>query len=300
MGAPKGLGLWIVSVGRASVQLGTWRNGGPVLPDLFAEVKRAGATWLAVKSGDDDDNRNVTQAFVDGAHNAGIGVYTWNYCVPGAADTARQISQIRLEYSKGVDGHILDAEIEWELRGDRRPEAAAFVRVLRSLIGPDAWLAHAPWPIVSAHPAFPFVELGEATQAQMDQAYWTMQNGSAASFLDRADRNWAQLAKDHPTAVSWRMPIGAIFDGHQPGRQTGQTPTPTDVALFLDRYGPTCSLYTIDVCPRVVWEYLCTRAAVMAPPTTPAPPPPMPGPVAVDVTPDLPNTPDDPNGGDKP
>lgn len=256
---PAGLGIWVWQLAKC--------EGGD-LGKIADKAARCAVGWLCLKSGDDDDNHQVTADLVTTLHGRGLGVYTWNYCVPGDADLARQLVQIARMRDLGVDGHYLDGEIEWEKGGDRRPEAAAFAAKLRAVVGPGFTLGHAPWPIVGAHPRFPWTEFGRLTDVQSDQVYWTMQNGSAAAFMDRADAQWANLAAGFiqsggqriptPDAVKSRCPIGSAFDGQ------GQRVAVSDVLAFLDRYqaAPSRSLWSWQHLPDLVWKALEDRATV--------------------------------------
>jgi hypothetical protein len=251
LAGPRGLGMWIWQLRHC--------DGGD-LGAIVARCQRSGVRWVCIKSGDDNANGQISPELIRTFDAASIGVFTWNYCIPGALDTALQVKQIARLYDLGIDGHFLDAEIEWELRGDRRPEAADFAKRLRDAIGtgPDAWLGHAPWPIVDAHPTFPWKEFGAITDAQCDQLYWTMNFPyvKPVDFMARADKCWEMLAARIPEAATLRCPVGSCFNSRQPA-------TPDDVAAFLDRYagGPFVSLYSYDACPHDVWAMLEQRAA---------------------------------------
>jgi len=269
MSAPKGLGLWIWILRHCN-------DGEP--GEIVDRCKRSGVSWVTIKSGDSDANGQVTRGLVEALRAGGLGVYTWNYSIPGTCD--RQIAQIdRLYTDVGVDGHFLDAEIEWEQHGDRRAEARDFMRRLRGVIGSDRWLAHAPWWLPTAHPTYPWAEFGEATDAQCPQVYWTMlpPEQSGRWMIDYSEVGWERLAKGTPGAVSLRSPIGSVFHGdHRNGVKNGQIVRPEDVEFFLARCEtharevPFWSLYSYDACPPEIWAHLESRVPARSPPTSPS------------------------------
>jgi hypothetical protein len=272
----KGLGVWIVNARAVE---------GGLVPAIAARCRRSGISWLAIRSGGTDSYGLVTRPLVERLQGDGIDVVSWNYSVPGAQETARQVAHVQQMLAIGVRGHIIDAEIEWETRAvpgaaivaDRRPEAADFMRRLRAAVGADAWIAHAPWWLPSAHPIWPWAEFGAATDAQMPQVYWTMRpvGQSARDMISRGEDDWAKLADAHPEAVSLRAPIGSTFHGTPAnGVHDGQPFLERDGDSFLDtcELDPTLpfwSLYSYDAMPPEGWAML-ERRAKRGPLTPPA------------------------------
>jgi hypothetical protein len=239
---------------------------------IVAKARAAGIRWLAVKNVDDRLNAQVSRPLVERIKNAGLGFYTWHYSYPGVARVGHEIERVRGLFDLGIDGHVIDAEIEWEQTGDHRADAADLLDGLRATLGDTAWIAHAPWPVAHAHPSFPWRELGagptksghRGTDAQMDQLYWTEWSSlGMAGLAAKADQDWAQLATKVPGAVSVRAPIGSCYSQRQPARGG-------DVAAFLERYRetPFISLYSWDACSADVWSMLQARAAGQARPGT--------------------------------
>ncbi len=233
-----GLGLWIWD----------WHecNGGSI-EQIISRCMRAGVDWVAIKAGGNHTNGQVTRERVEAFREAGIECGAWWYSVPGDAATAGQLALIHsLVEEQGVEHLICDAESEWEAVKDasgklrpfnHREEAKKFAFDIRTTIGPDVYLADAPWPIISSHRGFPWQEFGAVVDARMDQLYWALSGKPFGKFAQWADDNW----KTQP-ATPPRCPIGCNVD--YSGQHHGP---PEQIGLFLDRYA--------DCQARSLWSY---------------------------------------------
>lgn len=212
----QGFGIWIWELNRC--------DGGD-LAAIAARCARTGVQWLAIKAGDSHSNGQVTKARVDTLRAAGIEVAAWFYSVPSTTDAQVQLAT-DLVHNQGIQHLIIDAEGEWEKPGvDWRPKAKDFAAKLRAAVGPDVYIADAPWPIINCHPSWPWAEFGGITNARMDQLYWRLAGVSSARFSERADNLWVH----HP---QWnRCPIGCNVD--YTGAKHG---TVDDLEEFLDHY----------------------------------------------------------------
>lgn len=245
--APIGIGIWIAFISSAS-------NGDP--DAIVAKCQEHGIKWLAVKSGDSARNRSwnvIAPRLVKLCHDAGIGIYTWNYSYPNSIPG--QILQIHSCFGDDVDGHILDAELEWEsvvYKSDTGPLAQTFVDALRTHF-PDKFLAHAPFAWPKYHSTFPYSQFGQL-DAVMDQSYWSEHNNAGALAMCREiDPQWAVLPGQPP-----RMPIGVSYGagspwGHPPGEFHG-----SDLLAFLDHYKDksAVSLYSYEAAMPEFWTTL--------------------------------------------
>lgn len=259
-----GLGVWIWELQRCE-------SGD--LDRLIDRATLSGVSWVAIKAGEDRPNGQITRQRVEYMQSAGIDVAAWWYCVPGATDTISQLAMLKeLAEIHGVQHLICDAEIEWEEHGDRRPEAATFAQAIRRAVGPDVYLADAPWPIVSAHPTWPWGEFGSVVDARMDQSYWMQSGQPFATFAGRADANWEKRPQDV------RCPIGCTVN------YSGTQHAPlSELGAFLDRYAdnPARSLWSWQHLSANEWALLAERAKRPAPPGESFPPDPPPsGPAA--------------------
>jgi len=238
------LGMWIAFIGNA--------EGGD--PDrIVARCLSAGIKWLAVKSGDSDRNKAwslAAQRLVKKAHDAGLKIYTWNYSVPGT--WRRQILQIESVFADGVDGHIVDAELEWETGGDHHADAQAFVDALK-IHFPDKWLAHAPFAWCSYHPSWPYAQFAKLN-AVCPQAYWTEHDDHGAlATCAQVDAEWAKM-QGQPSF----QPIGVTYGagtgwGKPPGAFHG-----SDLLQFLAHYQKcdALSLYSMEAAMPECWSTL--------------------------------------------
>lgn len=265
MSAPTGAGVWI-----------SW-NGAKTKDasnaDLVAQAVKSGLGWLAVKSGNDGRSTRWLGRGADliaRAHDAGIQVFTWNYSTPDTWPT--QVEHVAQVLAQGVDGHIIDAEQEFEYapgaagfsQVDRRPAARAFMAALRARVGADAWIAHAPLWRPQSHRGFPYAEFGAACDAVLPQAYWTAAGQPASAFCAHLDACWAELLAQLPAHTRVVMPIGITY-GRGDGWDAWTTAPsaipidPTSLNFFLDRY-PVSSLFSWDAANACVWPTLERRA----------------------------------------
>lgn len=244
--APIGLGMWIAYYAHA--------DGGD--PDAIVErCRKSGISWLAVKSGDSSRSRvwsTNAPRLIQKCHDAGIGVYSWNYSRPST--WLVQVGQIVASFDDGVDGHIVDAEVEWQAKSTG-PDAKAFVDALRAHLGPDAFLAHAPMDYRHYHPDFPYSQF-DALGSVMPQEYWTEHNDLGAIHTIK------DVSKDWETVQGF-APVGVTYGK---GTSWGKPPgvfTEKDLTDFLDYYKgkDAVSLYSYEAADKICWEVLEKRAS---------------------------------------
>ncbi|WP_394823724.1 hypothetical protein [Pendulispora albinea] len=247
-----GLGIWIW-------QLAACERGR--IDAIAEKAKRCGVSWVAIKAGESRSNGQVTRERVEVLRAAGIECAAWWYSVP--TTVSAQIALARdLVHEQGVRHLICDAEFEWETSHDAhdklvshdwRTEARTFAARLRDAVGPDVYLADAPWSIVKAHPIWPWNEFGAVLDARMDQCYWRLARQPFAQFAARADAAWSALAGGPP-----RCPIGCMVDYHG----TDHAPL-HELDEFLDHYAlaPAHSLWSWQHLSAAEWAVLEQRAA---------------------------------------
>jgi len=276
---PRGRGIWISFNRHSTIDV---ENAV-----LVEQAQRAGFGWLCAKIGDDGRSTRWLGRGVDlirRCKDAGLGIFTWNYSKPGTWQT--QAAAIAQVIADGSEGHVIDAETEWEWvpntvdhefsQVDRRADAVAFADRLRTLVG-DAWLAHAPIWRPQSHQGFPFAEFGARVDAVLPQAYWCAAGQNVASFCARLEDAWRALATAHPEAVPMLMPIGLTYGaGDQAGDLWTSDPrsvrlTEDDLRAFSARY-PTCSFFSWDVATSTFWQTMNALRDERAPDTVPAPP----------------------------
>ena len=225
----EGLGLWIWELAKCE-------NGD--VGAIAAKAKSCGVSWVAIKAGEEHANGQVTRARVDALRAAGIECAAWWYSCPRT--TAGELALLRdLVTHQGIVHLIQDAEIEWEsvpgangkrVPHDFRAQAKAYAKQMRDTIGPDVFLADAPWARPKSHGgSFPYAEFGAVTNARFPQFYWELAEVAGMPFEDflaAADAQWAALPP-----ITGVCPVGCAVDQH------GVRHAPVaELGAFLDRY----------------------------------------------------------------
>ncbi len=122
--------------------------------------------------------------------------------------------------SSGVpmDGFVIDAEAEYI---GQSANAITYCQGLRTQF-PNRFLAHAPYPIPSNYPMFPYIEFGQYCDAVFPQDYWYDQLGTTPEdMLSRQNSDfiyWQNiwLSNGHASSVKPLYPIGQGFQGNSP------------------------------------------------------------------------------------
>lgn len=263
--APVGLGMWIA-----------YRPQDPV-----RDLLRCGASWVAPRAGRDGRNgKGCTDSDLLEYKRAGPRVYPWIYVTMSGWRQAVD-GFARLLTTGACDGLIINAEAEWAGPDAARNDgqARALCAELRSRVGADTFLAHAPMDYVGNHPTFPWAAFGEACDAVMPQVYWYEHDDSGAVYhLERTDRQWRAWEAAHPQATRPRWPIGVTYrpamrdqrllSPISPGRIVDEVRAFLDHPLTQDR---PASLYSIEAAMPGVLDAVRRH---LRRDTDPAPPPP--------------------------
>jgi hypothetical protein len=206
----KGDWLWEMPVCESSLQLAD----GDVQGVINFE-RSAGMQWITVKCG---DGGNIWSQFnsdlITRAHAAGLKIFGWAY-VYGSNNVSGEINVALNALNLGADGFIIDAEIEYEGPG-QKTNAVNYCRGIRASY-PTHFLAHAPFPIISAHSAFPYVEFGTNCDAVMPQDYWADIGGTnyAATMVGRMNTEWRNWQNNLTgSATNAIKPIAPIGQGY--------------------------------------------------------------------------------------
>lgn len=200
---PQGNGIW---VWRAEKDFSFFNDVDATILNL----KKAGITWVAVKAGDGDslwETSNVAwlNSNISKFHNAGIKVYGWQYVygnddkygIPNVseADVANKILNI-----SGIDGLIIDAEVEYERVQNNKSKATAYLQAIRSQ-HPDSFLAYTTFARPASHPNFPYLEFNNYCDAVMPQAYWVDRPTSPTEELNVLKQQWDNLYATWPSSA---------------------------------------------------------------------------------------------------
>jgi hypothetical protein len=224
-----GKGGWIYVLNSATNRLGGNVPGVTSIPSLMSYYRNLGMQFIVTKAGNGPTNFNNNQFdsnLVAAAHLAGLKIfgYTRSYGtdIPGEIDLACRV------YDLGADGFVIDAEAEWESShlGNRGPALALQLCQGIKARYPKKFLAHAPFPIISFHPTFPYKEFGFYCDAVMPQAYWKKIGVSPASmvfWMDKEWRNWQNsLTGIYTNAIK---PIAPVAQAWNPSKTVITTRT---------------------------------------------------------------------------
>ncbi len=214
-----GKGMWIWEI---------WADEGGNLTAIVDRLKSSGVTWVAVKLGDSnslwDSANNSTlypwaskyggfAAVIDTFHNNGINVYGWQYIYGtskwGGGGTEAGVTNEILDIP-GIDGFIIDAEVEFEASG-MTAVAAQYLSAVRAA-HPNSFIALTSFASVTNQP-IPWTTFLARCNANMPQAYWALRPTDPVtefsnmwSAFETADQNW--INEGYLASIKPIVPIG--------------------------------------------------------------------------------------------
>ena len=177
----KGMYLW---------KLWSSNGGGKNLNAVISKLESVGATWLVIKMGDGDSNYNSPNhslynwakanyknmdSVVAVFHTNGIKLLAFQYVygVPhhwgnpaSETDVANSILNV-----KGIDGLMIDAEIQYDTLSTRVAAARAYCDSIRAH-HPDALIGLTAWGHIIGHTTFPWTTFLDRVDIHMPQTYW--------------------------------------------------------------------------------------------------------------------------------
>ena len=251
--SPVGLGIWVAYPG--AVEGGDWGRRAERLAENPA------LQWIALRSG--GTHRAISSAELEKwialARGAGAKLLTWHYSYP--ADVDAQAEHVGSLLAEGVDGHVIDAEAEWEralARRDTTADAQALGAAIRDIAGADHYIAHAPLAIMRYHSSFPYGAFAGFCDAVHPQAYWTEIGWSMPATCNKVDIDFGAFNADFPAIARPICPIGVTY-GH--GSSYGNPPgllSSGDVQGFAARYRarPAASFYSWEAAGAAFWAGL--------------------------------------------
>jgi hypothetical protein len=180
----KGDWVWQIASARTSADASTNLA-------LFQYLKNKGMKWVTVKAGDGTSIwSQFTTQLVNDAHSAGLKIFGWSYQY--GADPAGEANVAKAALAKGADGFIIDAEGEYERLANNAAAATTFCQSVKAAY-PNHFLAHAPFPVVSYHAAFPYYTFGKYCDAVMPQDYWDAIGVTPARMNQWRNDEWNTL-----------------------------------------------------------------------------------------------------------
>jgi hypothetical protein len=218
----KGIYLW---------QLWTANGGGHNLDAVIAKAHSVGIGWIVIKMGDGDSyynspnhslynwvvpNYGSMDSVVALLHSNGIKLLAFQYVygVPhhwsnavSETDVANMILDV-----KGIDGLIIDAEIQYDTLTNRVAAARAYCDSIRAH-HPGSFVGLTAWARINGHATFPWVTFLDRVDVNMPQTYWaarptTPQNelGLMSSQFTSYTNTW--VSQGDSAAAKPIMPIG--------------------------------------------------------------------------------------------
>ncbi len=212
--ADLGKGDWIWQIPTCISALGVGDVQG-----LIDYEKNRGMKWITVKCGNGSSIwTQFTADLVNRAHAAGLKIFGWAYMF--GDDVPGEVSMALNALNLGADGFIIDAETEYETLANNSVAASNFCYAVKAAY-PNRFLAHAPFPIISSHPGYPYIAFGKGCDAVMPQAYWADIGGTngtnyAITMVTRMNsewRNWQNaLSAANTNAIKPIIPIGQAYN----------------------------------------------------------------------------------------
>ncbi len=254
----KGMFLW---------KLWSSNGGGKNLNAIIAKLKNTGVTWLVIKMGDGDSyyNRpgkslytwattnyggmdNVVAIF----HANGIKLLGYQYVYGvqhhwGDAVTETDVANSILNI-KGIDGLLIDAEIEYDVLSTRVSAARSYCDSIRAH-HPDAFIGLTSWARITGHATFPWTTFLDRVDVNMPQTYWAARPTTPQYELSLMSSQFASntntWVSQGDSAAKPIMPLGqGVYFGYSNDVMSG------DITSFCNLSQSTYSYPGVSL-----WEY---------------------------------------------
>lgn len=254
---PFGKGIWIW-------QLKNCLNGN--IPAIIQKMKDKDLQYAIVKAGDGPNTWDFqwTKELVDSFHAAGLKIYSWSYVYGLEPVREGQIASWALNL--GGDGHVFDAESEFEHLPDPISAAEQLLQAVRTL-NPNSFLAHAPYPIIDYHKAFPYAVFGKYCDVVMPQVYqgdFKLKSVDAINWMYEQWSKWeATVAEESRKPI---IPIGQTYDNYE--MKPPYVLSPADITEFVGAAAGYKSVNFYEfahILREECWEAI--RTAKVTPPT---------------------------------
>jgi hypothetical protein len=266
----KGMYLW---------QIWTTSGGGKNLDGIINKLKNIGATWLVIKMANANSNYNtpnhslynwavanygsmdsVTAIF----HANGIKllVYQYVYGVPyyyssfpeSETDVANSILDI-----KGIDGLVIDAEIEYDNLTNNDAAARAYCDSIKAH-HPDKFIVLTAWARIDGHNTFPWATFLERVDVNMPQTYWAARPTTPQNELNIMNDQYTYytniwMFNGELTEVKPIMPLGqGVYFGYSNDVMPGDITSFSNLSQSTYNY-PGLSLWEFNqITHQYVWD----------------------------------------------
>lgn len=234
-------GIWIWKL---------WNANSGDLNSVISTLKREGISWLVIKMGDSDSYYNLPGKYlytwagkyggmdsvIERFHCSNIKVlgYQYVYGIPhwGTGVTEADVANSILSVN-GIDGLIIDAEIEYDTLTNRYSIAKAYLDTIRTH-HPNSFVGLTSWARVGVHSTFPWTTFLTYVGVNMPQTYWAARKLSPSDELNKMNSDFVYytsqwVSQGDSLVVKPIMPIGqASYFGYGNRIQRG------DIKSFCD------------------------------------------------------------------
>jgi hypothetical protein len=195
--------------------------------NIAAIAKQAGLQHVLIKIADGvfaynkdrNNDRDLVPPVVEALRAQGISVWGWHYIYGNHPISEANIAAERVK-ELGLDGYVIDAEIEFEQPG-KANAAQRYIDRLRTEL-PNLPLALSSFRFPSFHPRFPWSVFLEKIDINMPQVYWEQAHNPAVQ-LRRVVKEFKNLNPVRPV-----IPTGPAY------KAGGWSPTVSDTNEFLN------------------------------------------------------------------
>jgi hypothetical protein len=250
-------GMWIWKL---------WTANGGNLSTVIDKLKSVGATWVVIKMADSDSYYNRSgqslyswassyggmDSVVSVFHRNGIRLLGYQY-VYGPAQYGTGLSEANIANMilsvKGIDGLLVDAEIQYDTLSTRVFTAQSYMDSIRAH-NPFSFVALTSWARVAGHSTFPWVTFLTRVDVNMPQAYWAARPLSPSAELSKMSSDFttstqAWVNQGNGGAAKPIMPLGqAEYFGYS------NNVAPGDISSFSSLSQATYKYPGISL-----WEY---------------------------------------------
>ena len=213
-------GMWIWKL---------WTANGGSLNDVIFQLKSVGVTWIVIKMADSDSYYNKSgqslyswaatyggmDSVVSAFHANDIKImgYQYVYGIPhyGLGYSEAAVANMILSV-KGIDGLLVDAEIQYDTLATRSATAQAYMDSIRAH-NPGAFVALTSWARVAGHSTFPWVSFLTRSDVNMPQTYWAARPLTPSSELSKMSSDFSTYTQTwvnqgYPAAAKPILPLG--------------------------------------------------------------------------------------------
>jgi hypothetical protein len=255
----KGIYLW---------QLWTANGGGHNLDTIITRLHSVGIRWMVIKMGDGDSYYNSPGHSLDSwalqnygsmdsvialLHINGIKLLAFQYVygVPhhwGNPISETDVANLILDV-KGIDGLLIDAEIQYDTLANRVAAAQGYCDSIRSH-HPESLVGLTSWSRIVGHATFPWQTFLDRVDLNMPQAYWAARPTTPQNELSLMSTQFTAytniwVGQGDSAAAKPIMPIG---QGEYFGYSNDVMPG--DITAFCDLSQTTYNYPGVSL-----WEY---------------------------------------------